>query len=79
MVVFDFGGMVVLVGKDGMVVCNGGVFSFGFVFWVDDEVFLLVVGCVLFGLGEVVVELIILDKFGLKVGDCIWFVVVGIV
>src|SRR4051794_8867275 len=65
----DIQGTAMLVGKDGLVVRNGGAPTFGFAYRAGSQAFRLVDGTAPTGPGEVVVEKSTLDKSGLKVGD----------
>jgi putative ABC transport system permease protein len=65
----DVQGTAMLVGKDGLVVRNGGAPTFGFAYRANDPSFTLVDGVGPSGPGEVVVEKVTLEKSGLKVGD----------
>jgi putative ABC transport system permease protein len=65
----DVQGQALIVGKDGLVVRNGGAPGLGFAFRSADPSFTLVAGRGPSGPGEIVVEQTTLKKSGLAVGD----------
>jgi putative ABC transport system permease protein len=65
----DIQGTAMIVGKDGVVVRNGGAPTFGFAFRPGDPAFTLVSGRGPTDPGEIVVERATLEKSGLKVGQ----------
>jgi putative ABC transport system permease protein len=65
----DLQGDAMIVGKDGLVVRNGGAPTLGFAYQADDVAFTLVDGRPPTGPGEIVVERATLEKAGLAVGD----------
>jgi putative ABC transport system permease protein len=62
-------GNAMIVGKEGVVVRNGGAPTFGFAYRANDPSFTLVSGRGPSGPGEIVVEKATLEKSGLAVGD----------
>jgi len=64
----DVQGNAMIVGKDGLVVRNGGAPTFGFPYRANDPAFTMVEGTAPTGPGEVVVERSTLEKSGLAVG-----------
>ncbi len=73
----DLAGTVVLVGKDGTAVRNGGAPSFGFDFRPDDPALPLVDGRGPTSAREIAVESVTLEKSGLRLGDRTRTVVAG--
>ena len=65
----DYQGSIVLVGKDGTAVRNGGAPTLGFAYTPDDPALTLVAGHAPHGRNEVVVESSTLDRAKLHVGD----------
>jgi len=65
----DLQGSAMLVGKDGLIVRNGGAPTLGLVFRANDPSFTVIAGAGPSGPGEVVVEEATLKKSGLAVGD----------
>src|SRR5664279_974562 len=65
----DVQGQALIVGKDGLVVRNGGAPGLGFAYRAADPSFTLVAGRGPNGPGEIVVEQTTLTKSGLAVGD----------
>jgi putative ABC transport system permease protein len=65
----DLQGTALIVGKDGLVVRNGGAPGLGFAYTPDSPSFTLIKGAAPAGPAEVLVEQATLDKSGLSVGD----------